>query len=185
MRSPINPNVKMASCELEPGLAAFRCPESGGTYIPQANYWKWLHSSKPEMPDPALPEGYQPEQAAPSATRRALLCPESGRIMTRYRVGHGLDFSIDRSPTGGIWLDQGEWEALRAHGLHRELHYIFTSSYQHKRIDEEADAKLREHFRERIGADRLEKADEFRDWLAAQPNAWDILCYVREGIGKD
>ena len=65
------------------------------------------------------------------SSQRALICPESGRLLLRYRVGHGLRFHIDRSPaTGGVWLDKGEWEALKSKGLHVSLHLIFTAAYQ-------------------------------------------------------
>ena len=44
----------------------------------------------------------------------AKICPECGRILLKYKVGHGLDFFVDHcSGCGGIWLDKNEWNALK------------------------------------------------------------------------
>src|SRR5262245_58234568 len=130
MQSPMNPDVTLVPFELEPGLEAYRCPESEGVWIPLQSYENWKEGFRSgEFP---LPPDYRPQNVE-DAGRPALLCPESGCLLVRYQVGHGFRFHLDRSPrTGGIWLDAGEWEALKSKGLHDELHFIFSSSYQHR-----------------------------------------------------
>lgn len=61
--------------------------------------------------------------------------------MSRFRVGHGFDFTIDRSISGSIWLDGGEWGALRERQFHDEIHLIFTASWRREiQAEERAEA---------------------------------------------
>jgi hypothetical protein len=101
--------------ELEPGLHVYKCSTSGGLWIPLQSYLSW----KERQAQGTTHETHNPQFLQDDSTRRALICPESGRLLLRYRVGHGFQFHIDRSPvTGGVWLDKGEWEALKSRGLH-------------------------------------------------------------------
>jgi Zn-finger nucleic acid-binding protein len=98
-------------------------------------------------------------------------------------VGHGLQFHIDRSPaTGGVWLDKGEWEALKSKGLHVALNLIFTAAYQRQIRSEEYVQTLTETFRERIGAVDFSKVTEFGAWLAQHPRRRDICCYLLDSL---
>jgi Zn-finger nucleic acid-binding protein len=131
-----------------------------------------------------LPVGYAPTLADDSG-RRALLCPESGRILLRYRVGHNLSFHIERSPvTGGVWLDKGEWEALKSVGLHSQMHLIFTAHYQARIRSEDLDHLLEKTFRERIGADDFLKIQEIRRWINHHEKKRELLCYLMENLHK-
>ena len=100
--------------------------------------------------------------------------------MLRYKVGHGFSFSIDRSPNGGIWFDAGEWEALREHQFHDELHLIFTLPWQNQVRREENEARLEDIFRQRIGEEAFTKTKEFHTWLQTQPETSPILAYLRQ-----
>src|SRR5262249_27471107 len=107
MNSPLHPETAMQLKEIEPGLSAYECPISGGLWIPLQSYLRWREQG-PGVPD--LPTGGTIPVVQDDSNRPALICPESGRLLLRYRVGHGLNFHIDRSPaTGGVWLDKGEW----------------------------------------------------------------------------
>ena len=182
MHSPLDPDRSLKPVELEPGLRAFVCPKTGGHWIPLPSYFSWreLHGSSTNP----LPPDYKPELADDSS-QRALICPESGYLLVRYRVGRGLNFSVDRSPkTGGVWLDAGEWNALKSKGLHDELHLIFTAPYQARILSEAADSQLEDRFRERIGADAFARVAEFRAWLRRHPKRRDILAYLLDEEGK-
>ena len=99
--------------------------------------------------------------------------------MTRYQVGHGLKFQVDHSPaTGGVWLDKGEWEALKSKGLHNELNFIFTASYQRDIRTAEYQEALEKAFQERIGSADFQKIAELKTWIAAHPKRRDICCYL-------
>jgi Zn-finger nucleic acid-binding protein len=180
MNSPFYPATPMQPREVEPGLAAYECPISGGLWIPLQAYLAWREQQSDSAPAvsavsaPILPE---------EPNHRALICPESGRLLLRYRVGHGLPFHIDRSPaTGGVWLDKGEWEALKSKGLHVSLHLIFTAAYQRQIRSTEYVQTLTETFRARIGPDDFSKVTEFATWLAHHPKARDICCYLMDSL---
>ena len=127
MKSPIVRDQFLQKVELEEGLVAFECPLSHGHYIPLQNYWAWLNKQPERLEH--LPA---PVSEAPAVVEndQAKICPESGTIMLRYKVGHDFSFSIDRSMTGGVWFDQGEWEALKERQFHDEIHLIFTAPWQ-------------------------------------------------------
>ena len=162
--------------ELEPGLSVYECPASGGVWIPLQSFLDWRERRGEQAV--SLPKGYAPVFADDSGNP-ALICPESGRLLIRYRVGHGLGFHVDRSPaTGGVWLDRGEWDALKSHGLHRELHLVFTASYQRRIRSASYNDRLEQTFAARIGAPDLERVLQFKDWLLAHPRRRDIWCYL-------
>ena len=181
LHSPVA-DVMMHLSEMEPGLCAYVCPESGGVWIPMQSYLDWKEHHGQDVSE--LPPGYVP-MLADDSKRRALICPESGYLLMRYRVGHGLHFHVEVSPkTGGIWLDRGEWEALKSKGLHVELNHIFTAPYQERVRSAEREEVLEGVFRERIGED-FEKVAEFREWLRQHPKQREIRCYVFHDLKYD
>ncbi|HSY18649.1 MAG TPA: zf-TFIIB domain-containing protein [Candidatus Acidoferrales bacterium] len=184
MQSPVHTDTAMELKEIEPGLSVYTCPKSGGVWIPYQNYLAWKQRL-PAVPA-AAPTGYAPVPADDS-TRRALVCPESGRLLVRYKVGHGLNFHIDASTvTNGVWLDQGEWEALKDKGLHAQLNHIFTASYQREIRSAEYEQKLAKTFSDRIGAADFKKVTDFKTWLVNHPKRRDICCYLLDNLeGKE
>ena len=178
MHSPLYPDTTMQPREIEPGLKVYECPRSGGLWIPFQAYLTW----KEQYPQAAPAAG--PAPAVPDDSKqRALICPESGRLLLRYRVGHGLQFHLDRSPaTGGVWLDKGEWEALRSKGLHVALNLIFTASYQRQVRTTEYTQNLTETFENRIGAVDFAKVTDFGAWLVRHPQRRDICCYLLDTL---
>lgn len=182
MNSPLYPDTPMQSKELEPGLMVYECPKSGGLWIPLQAYLNW----KERQPEIAIPSSDDPVPAQTEEPKhKALLCPESGRLLLRYRVGHGLPFHIARSPaTGGVWLEKGEWEALKSKGLHVSLHLIFTAAYQRQIRSAVYTQSLTDTFRDRIGAEDFAKVSEFAVWLTHHPKGRDICCYLLDQVDQ-
>ena len=179
MNSPASPHTPMQSREIEPGLTVYECPVSGGLWIPLQAYLTW----KEHQPDTPAPSSSHDPTPSPSEDQkpRALICPESGKLLLRYRVGHGLPFYIDRSPaTGGVWLEKGEWEALKSKGLHTSLHLICTAGYQRQIRTNEYSQTLTETFRDRIGPEDFARVTEFAAWLSQHPKGRDICCYLMD-----
>ena len=179
MKSPAFSDTEMELREIEPGLIAYECPKSGGYWIPLQSYttWQESHPSRQSPPAATIPV------IQDDSSRRALICPESGRLLLRYRVGHGLPFHVDRSPaTGGVWLDKGEWEALKSKGLHISLHLIFTAAYQRQVRSGEYDQSLNDTFRDRIGAADFVKVCDFVAWLSNHPKRRDICCFLLDRV---
>ncbi len=177
MQSPLGSHKGLERVELESGLIAFRCPETGGHWIPAENYWRW-HGTQPATE--VEHEGVEAKDNTPVSEfdDTVKLCPESGTVMMRYRVGHGKPFRVDRSRTGGIWLDGGEWEALKAGNLHHSIHRIFTAPWQqavrHQALDETLHAQLRE----RLGAELFARLMALRKELAAHPHREAALALL-------
>ncbi len=177
MKSPVGSHKPMILTQLEDGLMAYRCEESGGYYIPSACYMRWL-SQQPAI-TPHLPETEQ-DRYPDQTDAPARMCPESGTIMTRYKVGHGFTFSIDRSITGGIWLDAGEWEALRNRNFHDELNRVFTQSWQRTIRDTELHQNRRKRMEERFGIDVLNRIDSLKAELQDHPSREELIAYITE-----
>lgn len=173
MNSPVYPEVRLQFAEIEPGLKAYRCPRSGGVWIPLDFYLEWQRKQATVAELPSVAPVLDDDSKQPIR-----ICPESGRLLLRYRVGHGLQFRVDQSPaTGGIWLDAGEWEALKAKGLHTALNMIFTAGYQRNLREAEYMETVEKVFREKIGVD-FERVVEFKRWAAAHPERANILRYL-------
>lgn len=190
MKSPLHPEVDLIEHELEPGLKSWQCPISKGHWIQAPAYWQWhsqqtpIRSHTDDNRKEFSPINHNTTDDGPhNENRAALLCPESHCLLVRYRVGEGLSFFVDRSPsTGGIWLDPGEWEALKKRGLHATLHMIFSSSYQRRVSVREAENSINARlFNElsRMDADTLQS---FAQWLSTQPNKRRIVAWLHEHL---
>ena len=176
MKSPLGTHKALERVTLDDGLTAFRCPETEGLYITLEQHWRWQKGAG-DGPTVADPHG---ESIPVSEHDDAIkICPESGMLMTRYRVGRGLPFRVDRSVTGGVWLDAGEWEALRAGGLHRNLHLVFTAPWQKAIRDAEAAAQNDERLRGRLGDDFFSRLGAIRDEIWSHPSSAEALAYLQ------
>lgn len=177
MRSPVYPEVNLEPKEIEPGLMTYECPRSGGVWITLGAFEQW----KAQQSSKTFAVSNHSPVAVDDSKLPALICPESGCVLLRYKVGHGLQFHVDRSPvTGGIWLDRGEWEALRQKGLHVDLNLIFTASYQRDVRAVEYASSLERAFRERIGEPDFGRVKEFKAWMTQHTRSNDILCYLSD-----
>ncbi len=183
MNSPVAQHQPLEKVTLEEGLTAWRCPESGGHYIKAEDYWKWQRQSGLDDEEPAAlgePTGNTESLAPPESEwdDQVKICPETGSLMSRYRVGHGLTFRVDRSITGGVWLDAGEWEALREGDLHHHLHRIFTAPWQRAIIRLEQTTKAEARLRERLGEELYQKVLNVRNAIAGHPARAEALAFL-------
>lgn len=176
LNSPIT-GKPMSRITLEQGLEAYQCTETGGHYITAACYMQWLEKQPAHLPH--LPESAgETEPAADHDTDAVLLCPESGTLMSRHRVGHGFAFAVNRSITGGIWLDSGEWDALRERNFHDEIHLIFTAPWQKRVRDAHAQSVYEERLKSALGGDLLARLQAIRNQLADHPERNLALAYL-------
>lgn len=176
LKSPVS-GMPMEQVTLESGLQAHRCPTNGGHYITSADYMGWLQQQPARLPH--LPKS--DTATGPTSTRTtALICPESGTIMNRFKVGHGFAFSIDRSITGGVWLDAGEWEALKERNFHDEIHLVFTAPWQKHIRDEQTQAVYESTLENSLGKDLLDRLTELREELIDHPHKNLAISYLTE-----
>lgn len=167
----------MEEVNLEEGLTAFRCPETHGHYISLQAYWSWLQKQPQRLEH--LPVRDSSDQEVVE-TSEAKICPESGTIMLRYKVGKGFDFTIDRSSTGGVWFDAGEWEALRERNFHDEVHLIFTAPWQQSVRDEKSASVRQEILTERLGEELYNELVVLRDRLNKSEHKELALAFLHD-----
>ncbi len=188
MKSPVHPDVELVKSELDIGLTSYRCPRSGGHWIPAPSYWRW-HSQLPDAlkqpPSEKALSQVTPADIESQLERPALLCPETHSLLVRYKVA-GLGIYIDRSPvSSGIWLDAGEWKLLKENNIHSSLHEIFTSSYQRRIIREEAREALMHNFYTEIGEEVAEDLMHLAEWLKLHPKRRRIIAWLHEQLALD
>lgn len=178
MQSPLGSHKGLERVELDPGLIAYRCPETGGHWISLENYQRW-HTTHP--PAEVTHEIVHVEATISPFDDDPKCCPESGSVMSRFRVGHGLPFRIDRSRTGGIWLDGGEWEVLKSCGLHSSIHRVSTTPWQQVVRQQEMEATMHTQLIERLGEDLLQRLTSLRRELAGHPQRDAALAFLQAG----
>jgi Zn-finger nucleic acid-binding protein len=157
-------------------LRGFRCPRDHGVFLPSDLYFDWR--------DGREPTGDLDLSAASDDVgdlKRAKLCPQDGRIMTRYRTSGTAGFWIDRcGACGGAWFDGSEWEATVAAGLHEALTDVFSDAWQREAEEVMAATSRRERLAESVGEEDLERTDAFRDWIWSHPERHLLLARVAE-----
>lgn len=178
MQSPLGTHKGLERVELEPGLVAHRCPETLGHWISLDSYQAWHATQPAEEP---THEMVTVKAEASDFDDLPKQCPETSTVMMRYRVGHGLPFRIDRSRTGGVWLDAGEWEALQSCGLHRQIHRISTAPWQQAVRQQEMEATVHAQLEERLGAGLLQRLTALKTELANHPQRDAALAFLKGG----
>lgn len=114
-------------------------------------------------------------------SKAAKLCPECSRLLIRYRVGHGADFSLDRCNTcAGIWFDAAEFETLHQLGLHDRIHFIFSAAWQ---ANVTRDDQRKSHdalLLQKLGTDDFEELKRVRAWVRGHAHRAAILASLTE-----
>lgn len=168
----------LRSAPLDHDLRAFECGGCVGHWIRFGDYLAWRERQPGDMPEvPPEAAGEVPE--ARESVRR---CADCGHLLARYTVGHGVPFAIDRCGScNGVWLDGAEWEALRARGLHDNLHQMFGPGWQFAVRTEERRQRTEAQFARQLGGD-YERARDFGEWLAEHPRRSELLAYLQAQI---
>ncbi len=175
MQCPVCKAKRCVPVELEEGLQATACQACGGHWISHNNYSAWLDNHGETIPE----KPYSDVELNVKDVKEAKLCPDCGRILLKYKVGHSLDFFVDHCPgCGGIWLDSNEWAALQAINLHDEIHKIFSTSWQSQVRGEDMASKLDQVYSNSLGSDEYEKAKEVREWIQSLPQKGAILAFL-------
>jgi Zn-finger nucleic acid-binding protein len=162
---------------LEPSLNTHRCPGCGGHWIRLADYWRWRAESGPDLPEtPPRPE----DATAVHDSRGIKVCPDCRHLMTAYRIGHGIPFTVDRcGHCNGTWLDRDEWTALRARNLHDDLHAFFSDEWQrHLRLDTQR-FLTEQQFRRQFGDEDYARIRDLKSWIDAHPRRSELYAYLQ------
>ncbi len=99
--------------------------------------------------------------------------------MATFAVGHDFGFRVERSITGGIWLDGGEWEQLKSRNYHDELHLLFSEPWQRAERKRRLEETTESAFRAKLGDDLYDRVTQLREELEDHPfrdEAIALLC---------
>lgn len=183
MHSPRDRKATLERIELEPGLAGYVCPTTGGHWIDGDAYWAWLRAQPSRLPEKPAESA---EVRAVDDADDALISPRSGRVMRKFEVGRGLRFRIDfDAASGGFWLDGGEYEALRARNMHDELNLIASDEWQRKLRVERSREVARARLRDVLGAADFERLEATIAWIDCHPHVDLLLAELLERLSDD
>ena len=152
-------------------------------FLSAAVYYRWLSSQERVIPRLDAPQNDFQVDLVDSL--EAKICPESGLLMQKYKVGSGFEFYLDRSPLGSVWFDNGEWEALQSRNFHDEIHLIFTSSWQDSIRRDERKKADRDLLEGKLELDLLEQVDAFKNLLDSHAHRDLILAYLQRSADVD
>jgi Zn-finger nucleic acid-binding protein len=176
MKCPVCPDVALASCELQPNVTAQKCAACSGLWLSSPQFANWIDSIQVRTTSGAT------DFTAPVPThepKMVKICPECGYLMTRYKVGHALSFSLDRcGHCGGTWFDRNEWEILRNGELRNQVHLIFSPAWQNCVRHAEQAEQLRAQFTAKLGPKDFAETERIKAWLNAHPHRATILAYL-------
>jgi Zn-finger nucleic acid-binding protein len=178
MNCPICQSVTLAPSALLNGLVAQRCPQCQGNWLNSYELWGWMERQpKAETATTHPPEFLPQTEAKPGAK----LCPECGHFLSKYRVGIGSGFALDRCGNcGGVWLDGKEWEILQQHGLQTQFGRIFSAEWQRSILQAEKRQNLEKLYQERVGASDFAEIKRIKEWLQKHPRGADMLRYLAD-----
>ena len=137
------------------------------------DYLKWQDQNK----EADLSSG-TPLEMDVQETSKAMLCPKTGGIMTKYKISKDSEHRLDLSPTiNAIWLDKGEWELLKENGLATKLNNIFTNHWQHEIRSQESADIIKALYKEKFG-ENYAALKEFRERLNSMSARSEALAYL-------
>lgn len=176
MRCPVCQTTELISRELEENLASLKCANCGGNWIQFAQYYAWLQQQGKNLPEKPPETTYEI-----SETEAAKSCPECQQILSRYKVGRGTGFTLDRcGGCGGIWFDRNEWQVLKSRNLHDDVHTIFTAFWQSEVRKEETRKNLDHMYLMKFGAQDYAEIKRIRAWLDERPRRTELLAYLND-----
>ena len=172
MRCPRCKQGNLQASFIDQQFRAHTCDNCGGNWILIEDYVTWKERHPHFQFTLAEVEDIDDSQ-------HALMCPMSGVIMRRLRItkdtSHRLDYS---SPVGGVWLDKGEWELIKAAGLAGSLNGILTEQWQNKIREQNAEATFAQLYQNKFGAEDYQKIKDLREWLHTHPRKTDLRAYL-------
>jgi Zn-finger nucleic acid-binding protein len=175
MQCPLCKRHTLSPTELTPGLSSITCDECKGAWITRSNYEAWRARRPADTAETSTAAEFNVTD-----NHKAKLCPQCGRLLLPYRVGHGVSFSIDYcGACGGIWLDQNEWEAIKARNLHDNLHQIVTERWQTDVRQSAIQESIERAYERQLGG-AYPKAQEIKAWLRGQPQKGLLLAYLAD-----
>lgn len=154
---------------------AHQCTNCEGHWILVEDYIAWKESH----PDYEFDNSADGQRLEAEESKQAMLCPQTGALMQKYKISAETPHRLDYSPhVGGIWLDKGEWELLKKEGLAGSLNAVVTHHWQNQIRQDSAKAAFEALYQDKFGEEAYQKVKEIREWLHNQPNKADLRAYL-------
>ena len=168
---------KLLPHHLDTSLKAKQCNHCHGHWLMIEDYVRWKQQQTDLQVTAELQTDQQYSLAEDSV--KALLCPQSGTLMRKFRIKADTRRRLDYSPAvGAIWLDAGEWDYIKQSGLAGSLNAMVTEHYQHQLRRDASKQHLASIYTQKFGVEQYQKVREFRLWLEQQPNQADLKAYL-------
>ena len=160
---------------IEGQFRAHTCSTCGGNWILIEDFVSWKErNSEYKFSDDITIEEYEI-----SDSKKAIICPASGKIMRKFRISSENEHKVDYSSVvGGLWLDKGEWELLKSEGLAGCLNSVVTQNWQRNIRLNSSKQNFSEIYASKFGAEDYAKIKEMRTWLLSQEQKSDLRAYL-------
>lgn len=176
MKCPVCDTASLNLKQLEKNLKAKQCSRCSGHWISSPDYFAYLEKHTPALPVNPFAD-ITPEM---TDSIKAKICPDCGHLLTKFKVGHGINFYLDHCHTcNGIWLDKNEWEVLYKRDLHDELNKVFTTQWQKQIREKEYKEKIEKVYEHQVG-DGFAEIKKMKQWISKHPQKSVILAYLSE-----
>ena len=176
MKCPVCKTDTLGAIDLLEGLPAHECSNCGGVWVPSNAYLTWKRAQGEDVAERKGIIDIDPNWEVSELK----LCPNSGHIMTRYKVFPDTDFYLDRCRhCNGIWFDKQEWGVLVDRNLHDNLNEFFTRPWQDKLHFAETKKKMDDLYLQKFGKDDYQHVRKVREWLENHPRRGMLLAFLQ------
>jgi Zn-finger nucleic acid-binding protein len=185
MTCPVCKDALLVDEPLEPDLAARVCNSCRGRWVAGPAYWAWLEKQGPKSPE--RPGGCPDDAPVVSArdSGPGKSCPECARFLTRVKVGHGIEFHLDRCPScSGIWFDDQELEILKSRWLHNDVHFVFSAPWQAEVARRDREQQHEQLLRAKLGEQDLAEIKRIRVWIDQHRHRAELYAYLTEHLAE-
>lgn len=176
---PCCSDVILAPIRLQYDLPALGCSQCSGVLLSLLNYchWRERHLQSSVAAD-------RINSADIEDSKRVLLCPKCGRLMSKYRLSANASNALDLcAHCDEVWFDQGEWTQVEGLAAAGQLGKVFTDFYQAALRRTEVEQRAEQRWREQLGDD-YEAMRALREHLREHPQAAEILAYLGSVSGR-
>lgn len=182
MKCPVCDEFTFVPKELTHELQVLECSKCNGYWLQSFQYWIWKENLASNLFDKPVQQ-VTSEIFTVNDSHDIKRCPECSKTLQKYKVGKGVDTTIERCETcRGIWFDKNEWELLASKNIHDELHLIFSSHWQKDAQQEEIDKRRAHEMESLLGADDYAQLVSFSKWLEGNKHKRDILAHINYSL---
>ena len=175
MRCPVCMSKSLFDTTIENGLSVSVCESCNGYWLAYDKYQAWRKDNSQS------PSGTELTDIAhePCDVKKAKMCPACGRILTKFKVGHGIDFYLDHCDgCNGVWLDSNEWNVLKKHNLHKAINDMFTSSWRRQIHVDDLRHSHDKIFTETFGISDYAELQKMKQWIDKHPKRTAIISFL-------